>query len=124
MAFAKQFRFRESFNFYRLSNSFCFKTHLSVPFLPDDLWMKKPKMIYTLRNARDVAISNYHFGKHFGNASLSSALDDRKNRLNFWNVSDYSNILYLTYEPITSNIDETIRKVSDFSSVEVSDKFD
>jgi hypothetical protein len=54
----------------------CLKAHLPVPLLPDDVWIKKPKIVYVSRDARDVAISNYHLVKHFGDFTLNSFLED------------------------------------------------
>lgn len=110
------------------------KTHLPVQFLPDDIWIKKPKMIYCSRDARDVAVSLYHFGTHFDNSvSMNKFFDNfindqffmapyREHRLNYWNIPDYSNILYLTYESVTSDIDNAIRDVASFLGVAVSDE--
>lgn len=110
------------------------KTHLPVQFLPDEVWTKLPKMIYVSRNPRDVAVSMYHFGTHFDKSSametmLQDFLNDkcfltpyREHRLSYWNIPDYPNILYLTYESVTSNIDEAIKEVAQFLEVKVSDE--
>jgi hypothetical protein len=120
--------------FATLSRPRTIKTHLPVQLLPDDVWTKKPKMIYCSRDPRDVAVSLYHFGTHYDNVTpmvevLRKFLNDqviyspyREHRLNFWNIPDYQNILYLTYEFVTSNINETIQKVSKFLNVDISDE--
>ena len=109
------------------------KTHMPVQFLPDDIWIKKPKMIYCSRDPRDVAISLYHFNKHYASQSLNDFLDYfmsdklfwgpyREHRLNYWNIPNYENILYLTYEDITTGIDSAIRSVAKFLNVDISDE--
>lgn len=108
------------------------KTHLPVQLLPDDLWITKPKIIFMSRDPRDVAVSMFHYLKHYDNSlSLEKVLENflndqlifcpyREFRLNFLNIPDYPNILYMTYEAMTSNIDEAIQKVADFLGVKVS----
>lgn len=120
--------------FESLSRPRTIKTHFPVQFMPDEVWLKKPKIIYCSRDPRDVAVSMYHFGTHYDNITpmsevLEKFLNDqhiycpyREHRLNFWNIPDYTNILYLTYESVTSNIDDAIKKVSDFLGVSVSDE--
>lgn len=41
----------------------------------------------------------------------------RAHRLNCWNILDYPNILYLTYEGITANMDETIKETAKFLGI-------
>ena len=37
------------------------KTHLQIQFLPQEIFEKKPKIIYIARNPKDVIVSDYHF---------------------------------------------------------------
>lgn len=39
------------------------KSHLPVAFLPYQLWEVKPKIVYVARNAKDAAVSWYHFNR-------------------------------------------------------------
>lgn len=105
------------------------KTHLPVQFLPDDFWVTKPRIVYCSREPKDVAVSMYHFSSHITKFEgiedfLDSFLKDecmycpyRDHRLNYWNIPEYPNILYLTYEGITANMDETIKEVAKFLGV-------
>ncbi|XP_026468555.1 sulfotransferase 1 family member D1-like [Ctenocephalides felis] len=36
------------------------KTHLPASMLPDEIWEKKPKIVYVARNPKDVIVSFYH----------------------------------------------------------------
>ncbi|CRL02069.1 CLUMA_CG015599, isoform A [Clunio marinus] len=117
--------------FATLSRPRTLKTHLPLQFLPDQVWTKKPRMIYVSRDPRDVVVSMHHFESHMTGRQLNETLDDFLNdryfncpyhefHHNFLNIPNYPNILYLTYESVTSNIDATIQKVADFLGVEIS----
>ncbi|XP_070509000.1 luciferin sulfotransferase-like [Chironomus tepperi] len=112
-----------------------FKSHMPVQLLPDDVWIKKPKLIYIYRNVKDVAVSFYHFSKDYYNYPytldefLQYFLDDaiesapyREHVLDFLNIPDYENILYLTYESVTGDMDSNIDKVARFLGKEVSEE--
>lgn len=116
-----------------LSRPRTIKTHLPVQLLPDDVWVKKPKIIYVSRDPRDVAISMFHLGSHYSKSELGDFLDRfmsekcmmgpyREHRVNYWNIPDYPNILYLTYESMTADMDAAIDKVANFLGVTVSEQ--
>lgn len=117
---------------HSLSRPRLMRTHFPVQLLPDDLWVKKPRIIHCSREAKDVAVSNYHFGKHYDvSLTLKDSLDNfindkhfygpyREHCLNYRNIPDYQNILYLTYESVIRDIDEAIQNVAEFLKVKVS----
>lgn len=118
-----------------LPRSRTFKTHLQVQLLPDEIWTKKPKIIYISRNPKDVAVSFYHFCKDMYNyqCSLDEFLEYFLNDavewspyhehvLNFENIPNYENILYLKYESVVKNKEDHIRKVAKFLGKEVSEE--
>lgn len=45
---------------HNLPSPRCIKTHLPIQLLPDQVWIKKPKIIYIKRNFKDVIVSYYH----------------------------------------------------------------
>ncbi|KAL7028354.1 hypothetical protein ACKWTF_005811 [Chironomus riparius] len=113
----------------------CFKSHFPTQLLPDDIWQQKPKIIHMSRNVKDVAVSTYYFLKDVANikGTLDEFFEDflndkvlftpyREHYLNYINLPDYPNIMYLTYEWVTQNMDETIHKVTKFLGKEISDE--
>lgn len=108
------------------------RTHLPVQLLPDEIWLKKPKIIYISRDVKDVAVSWYHHVNHTGELEVKPGtieielffenfLNDkvgfapyRENLLNYLNLPDYDNIHYLTYESMSTDIDATIKNIAKF----------
>lgn len=107
------------------------KTHLPLQFLPEEIWMKKNlKLIHISRDPKDVVVSWFHFAKNMWRAPayIDEFVDEfigsramyNEHVLNFLNVKNLQ-ILYLTYEEVTSNIDEAIMKVAHFLDKKVSE---
>jgi hypothetical protein len=103
------------------------KSHLPVQLLPDSFWRVRPKTIYISRDARDVAVSMFYFAKHM--LHRDTPLDDyletflkdktafspyREHCLDFWNIPGGEQVLFLTYEWVTANVDEAIENVARF----------
>ena len=95
--------------------------------LPNQVWTVKPKLIYVSRDAKDVAISKYHIYKAVYDPSvkltdyLEAFLKDqvlfspfREHRVDYWNIRNYENILFITYEEMIRDIDASILKVGNF----------
>lgn len=87
------------------------------------------------RDVKDVAVSMFYYLKDTANIkeSLDEFLQDflndkviftpyRQHYLNYKNLPGYRNILYLTYEWVTQNMDEAIRLVVEFLGKEISDE--
>ena len=109
------------------------KCHLPVQLLPDEVWIKKPKLIHIRRDPKDVATSHYHLANAFSPnpMKLEDYLEDflsdgilytpyRENVWNYLNLPDYENILYLTYEEMSVDLEGTIVKVAEFLGKTVS----
>ena len=103
------------------------KTHLPVQLLPDEVWTKKPKLIYISRDPKDVVVSMFHFFNSFYKCDISLErfidlfIEDKvincpfkDHRENYWQIKNYPNILYLTYEDVTQKADAIIEEVASF----------
>ncbi|KAL7048756.1 hypothetical protein ACKWTF_003479 [Chironomus riparius] len=104
------------------------KTHLPVQLLPDQVWTKKPKIIYVSRDVKDVAVSNYHFWYSLAvkrkmdmEEYFDSFMNDtivyapyRQSVQNYLNLPNYENIMYITYEGMCADLDGTILNIAKF----------
>lgn len=111
------------------------KCHLPAGLLPKQLWTKKPKIVYTTRGIKDTAISLFH---HYVNMQgyeggkddfLKAFLNDQvffgpcHNHINdFWHMRKESNILFLTYENMKSDMKSILQETSLFLGKSYSEK--
>jgi hypothetical protein len=132
------FEFREkplATSFEEMTSPRTIKSHLPVQLLPDEVWTKNPKLIHISRDPKDVAISFFHLSNAFclNPSTLEDFLEDflsdaviytpyREYVLNYLNLPDYKNILYLTYEEMSADLDATIQKVGKFLGKSVSNE--
>ncbi len=127
-------------NFYELMVNVkrprVYKTHLPIQLLPPQIWTKNVKFIFIHRDVKDVAVSNYYFrqkclGENVGSKN-DHYYDFMNNRVNFGPYKTYlknffslrgkPNVLFLTYEEVTSDLKAAIRKVAKFLGKEASDE--
>ncbi|KAM9143846.1 LOW QUALITY PROTEIN: uncharacterized protein ACDP82_007564 [Pangshura tecta] len=105
------------------------KTHLPVQLIPVSFWEQDCKMIYLARNAKDVAVSYYHFylmakihpdpgtwdeflGKFMaGKVAYGSWYDHVKG---WWEKKKAYRILYMFYEDMKKDPKREIEKVHQF----------
>lgn len=85
------------------------------------------QIIYVARDPRDVAVSNYYHKSGVGiytgekNEHFQKLLDDDYNYcsywdhvMEFWSIKDHSNILFLSYERMQTNLKSVLETLSDF----------
>ncbi|NXT30053.1 ST1B1 Sulfotransferase, partial [Syrrhaptes paradoxus] len=112
------------------------KSHLPAHILPKSFWTNGCKMIYVGRNAKDVAVSFYHFDlmNNFephpgtwdqylekfmtGKVAYGSWYDHVKD---YWERRKDHPILYLFYEDLKENPRQEIAKVAQFLGKELSE---
>ncbi|XP_073483241.1 amine sulfotransferase-like isoform X2 [Aquarana catesbeiana] len=114
-----------------------FVSHLSEPFVPQGLKNKKAKVIYVMRNPKDVMNSFYHFQKiavlaekspdfqHFFEKFLDGEVYGGKwfDHLQGWyNHKDAYNILFLKYEDMIKDLRSVAKKISTFLGIKLDDK--
>ncbi|XP_063065021.1 sulfotransferase family 1, cytosolic sulfotransferase 5 isoform X2 [Engraulis encrasicolus] len=105
------------------------KTHLPFQLVPTSFWEANCKVIYMARNAKDNAVSYFHFDRmnlvqpepgpwpHYldkfmnGKLGWGSWYDHVKG---FWREKQKKNILYLFYEDMKENPHQEVERISDF----------
>ncbi|XP_024433226.1 sulfotransferase 1B1 [Desmodus rotundus] len=113
------------------------KTHLPTGLLPKSFWENNCKMIYMARNAKDVAVSYYHFDcmnsllpppvtwekylENFmaGNMAYGSWFNHVKS---WWKKREEHPILFLYYEDMKENPKQEIKKIATFLDKNLNDE--
>uniref|UniRef100_A0A336N8V6 CSON009272 protein n=1 Tax=Culicoides sonorensis TaxID=179676 RepID=A0A336N8V6_CULSO len=106
------------------------KSHLPLHFLPTQLSIVEPKIIYTSRNPKDLCVSYFYYCKlvhdlqstftEFCDLFLSDNApmgDVGSHMLSFWNMRHKPNILFLKYEEMKRNLPEMIKKCAKFLDI-------
>ncbi|CAG9770766.1 unnamed protein product [Ceutorhynchus assimilis] len=110
-----------------LSSPRTIKSHLTLELLPEQLMSVKPKIIYVMRDPKDVCVSLYFLHKnlfnmkidfeHFCELFMNDALIAGpifEHYFSFWNRRHESNILILRYEDLKANTSDAIRQIARF----------
>lgn len=105
-----------------------FKTHLSYRMVPKG----NCKYIYVARNGKDVAVSYYYYHKtHMGAEQSFSEFFNQYIRgkvgygswfshvKDWWQHRNDPNVLFLTYEEMTEDLEAAIKKISAFCNIEL-----
>ncbi|XP_044249895.1 sulfotransferase 1 family member D1-like [Drosophila takahashii] len=103
------------------------KSHLPAQLLPPQLWKQGRKIIYMARNPKDIVVSQYHFLTGFGfwQGSLDEFVDDFvadkvsftsywAHVIDFYRMRDEENIFFVTYEEMSRNLGDVIKRLSLF----------
>ncbi|XP_025837213.1 sulfotransferase 1C4 isoform X2 [Agrilus planipennis] len=113
------------------------KTHLPFSLLPPDLLRTGCKVIYVARNPKDVAVSYYHLNRLFitqgFNGNFETFWNYFENNLvhwapywshiqEGWDRRNEENCLFMFYEDMCKNQQDTILKVAEFLGIDVSEK--
>ncbi|KAM7342963.1 sulfotransferase 1 isoform 1-T2 [Cochliomyia hominivorax] len=108
------------------------KSHLPAMFLPQQIWTKKPKIIYVFRNPKDAAVSYFHHWRgmvgYKGSKEdfMRSYIDGHVNFnpfwphvLDFWQMRNSPNVFFTSYERMKFELSNVIRDVCQFLSKEI-----
>ncbi|MEE6518405.1 hypothetical protein FKM82_029416 [Ascaphus truei] len=113
------------------------KTHLPYQLVPKSFWEQNCKVIYVARNAKDIAVSYYHFDllsktqpdpgtweqyvERFlqGNVPWGSWFD---HVISWWKAKDRHQVLYIFYEDMKEDPKREIRKVMKFLGKDLPDE--
>ncbi|KAG4072851.1 hypothetical protein HA402_002594 [Bradysia odoriphaga] len=120
--------------FKQLATPRVIKAHYPVYFLPKQIWSKGARVIYVVRNPKDMACSLYHMLRNFFHADVTK--DDIVNAiindvgcgaphidhiLDFWRIRHLPNVLFVAYEDLVNDSFQIIRKISGFLNCDYSD---
>ncbi|KAF3697047.1 Cytosolic sulfotransferase 1 [Channa argus] len=106
------------------------KTHLPVQFIPKSFWEQNSRIVYMARNAKDNAVSYFHFG-HMNNVLpdpgewttfLTNFMDGKMvfgswyDHVNSWweKKQTYSNLHYMFYEDLIEDFGREMEKLCPF----------
>ncbi|CAG9821981.1 unnamed protein product [Phaedon cochleariae] len=111
------------------------KTHLPYQLLPTEIDKVKPKIIYTMRNPKDLCVSYYYHCKLLHNFNVEFEtfcelfLNDAvayggvfNHYLDFWKRRNDENVLILTYEEMKMDLKNTVIKIAEFMEKSLADK--
>ncbi|XP_038065189.1 sulfotransferase 1A1-like isoform X2 [Patiria miniata] len=107
------------------------KSHLPGQLLPPQLWTKKPKIVYVMRNPKDVVVSTFHFMRMMDRSPtkqaetfaefLENMLDEKcifgtwwDHYLYFWRKRHEPNILVLQFEDMKRDLRGIVEQTSQF----------
>ncbi|XP_038057704.1 sulfotransferase 1A1-like [Patiria miniata] len=113
------------------------KTHLPGQLLPPQIWEKKPKIVYVLRNPKDVVVSCFYFSKlsQQDPAVQAQAFGDFFDEmlagtthygpwwdhyLYFWKRRHEKNILLLRFEDMKRDLRGNVERISRFLGKDLS----
>nr|XP_023014300.1 sulfotransferase family cytosolic 1B member 1-like [Leptinotarsa decemlineata] len=111
------------------------KTHLPYQLLPTEMQKVKPKMIYIMRNPKDLCVSFFHHCKLLYNFNvefetfcelfLNNAVAYGgifNHYFEFWNRRDQDNLLVLKYEEMKEDTKGSVKKIADFLGKPLTDE--
>ncbi|XP_075212042.1 luciferin sulfotransferase-like [Lycorma delicatula] len=111
------------------------KSHLPTRLLPQEIWIKKPKIIYVTRDPKDAAVSYYHHHRLWNGYTgsyetfMEGFLEDKLVYSPFWeHVIEYKklenepHVLINSYEEMKQDLPGVIRRTAQFMGKDLSDE--
>ncbi|KAL5281006.1 hypothetical protein ACFFRR_004803 [Megaselia abdita] len=115
----------DGFNFEDVPSPRLLKTHLPMQLLPKDIWTKKPKIIYVVRDPRDAFVSSYHQNQFFLGVDSVPDLETFveefmeyscfwQHALSFYKIRTQENIIFYSFEQMKKDLKSIVSKVCAF----------
>lgn len=103
------------------------KSHLPANMLPNEIWTKKPKIIYITRNVKDAVLSRYHMykGLNYWKGGMEEFLDAFMNDdlaylpywphvFEYWQIREHPNVYFTSYEIVKKDLKGSLSKICKF----------
>ncbi|XP_045911508.1 cytosolic sulfotransferase 3-like isoform X2 [Micropterus dolomieu] len=92
------------------------KTHLPVQFVPKSFWEQNSRIIYVARNAKDSAVSYFHFNRMNIAQPEPVVFGSWYDHVNGWweKKQTYSNLHYMFYEDLIEDCGREIDRLCSF----------
>ncbi|XP_038578214.1 cytosolic sulfotransferase 3-like isoform X2 [Micropterus salmoides] len=92
------------------------KTHLPVQFVPKSFWEQNSRIIYVARNAKDSAVSYFHFNRMNITQPEPVVFGSWYDHVNGWweKKQTYSNLHYMFYEDLIEDCGREIDRLCSF----------
>lgn len=109
-------------------------SHLPIQFMPESFFRSKTKVIYVIRNPKDIIASGYFFWKGLSFVQKAESMDQyfdwfMKGNVPYgswfdhvhgWlSMREHDNFLLLSYEELKRDLRNTVKKISQFLGVEL-----
>lgn len=111
------------------------KSHFPVCFLPKQVWTKNARVIYIVRNPKDMAVSLFYFLRNFFYVDvtmdevvtmITNDLSYYSPHLNhiqeFWKIRHMPNVFFIAYEDLVAEQFACIKRISEFLKCNYSDE--
>lgn len=113
------------FDFEEMSSPRLMKTHLPMQLLPKDIWIKKPKIIYVVRDPRDAFVSSFHQIQFFLGVNSVPTVEDFvkelmdygcfwQHVLSFYKIRNQENMIFFSFEQMKKDLRSIVLRVCDF----------
>ncbi|XP_053966090.1 luciferin sulfotransferase [Anastrepha ludens] len=113
------------------------KSHMPLPLLPEQLWTKKPKLIYVYRNPKDYIVSRYYHTRSLGfnmdatleQFALQHSEEDKsvpavdfEHVTEFYALRDEPWVFYTSFECMKKDLRKVIKDICQFLNKNITEE--